>query len=106
MAAAGEFNHIIKILKHNVTRNEYGEQVDTYDTYISTRAKIVNLSAQRSSSNDETFYTDTKQLTIHSYIKLSEYDRVEIDGKQYKIVNTVPIEEYRHNIINIEAINE
>jgi SPP1 family predicted phage head-tail adaptor len=103
---AGFYNKIIKIQKYDVFQNEYGEQKTEKSGSLTTRAKIVNLSALRESINNETFYNDTKQITIHDYVKINEYDHIIIDEKEYRIVNIVKYPEYKHFVINIEIIQD
>lgn len=106
MVSAGVLNHPIEILKVTVSRNEYGEQVDSYDTLIKTRAKILNLSANRQSINNETFYDDVKQITVRYYVKVDEFDHICIDGKEYEINALIPDKENNQKIINISLINK
>lgn len=103
---AGFYNKIIKIQKYNVIQNDYGEQQTVEAGSLTTRAKINNLSALRESINNETFYNDTKQLTIHDYVKVNEYDHIVIEGKEYRIVNIVRYPEYKHIVLNIEIIQD
>lgn len=103
---AGTLNTPIEILKLSTSRNEFGEVVDTYDTIIKTRAKVVNLSASRDSINNETFYSDVKQLVVYMYVNINDFDHIRIKGTEYKIESIIPDEHWNQKTINISKINE
>lgn len=106
MSSAGQYNKVITIRKYDTVINDYGEQKIVPKEDIQTRAKILNLSTQRESINNETFYEDTKQVTIHDYIQLHDFDHIIIDDTDYQIVTWTNFPEYRHKIVNIRKIQK
>ena len=106
MAAAGQFNKVVWIKKIYHEQNEYGDQVEMWKRVMKSRAQIINLSASRTSVANETFYTDTKQLVMYDFVPVTEFDRIEIDEKDYRIITVVKQPEWRQQTLNIELINQ
>lgn len=103
---AGLYNTPIKILKLTVEKNAFNEVIESFNNSISTRARILNLSNNRESVNNETFFADTKQLTVHDYVDVNEFDHVLIKDKEYKILAIVDDIEHREKTINIVILNK
>jgi len=84
---AGSYEWPITILKHQITISEFGDQQDDYVAGQSTRAFIAPNGGQRTDANDEVQYIYRKSITVRSYLDVNEFDRVELNNKQYRILS-------------------
>jgi head-tail adaptor len=84
MVIAGDLRYPIIITKLTSTKNEYNEDVQSYNTHISCKAGVKYQSGQKTLDNKEIF---TKQFLIFSmyYRAVDETMRILFDGNNYKI---------------------
>lgn len=102
---AGGYEDRIKILKHTVVQSASGEQQISYEVIRTTRANVHQTSGNRTDQNSEVFYEYMKTFTVHKYVEVDEFDRIEYKGKQYRILS---IDEDRHlnqKVITTELVN-
>jgi len=78
---AGGYEDRIKILKHTVVQSASGEQQISYEVIRTTRANVHQTSGNRTDQNSEVFYEYMKTFTVHKYVEVDEFDRIEYKGK-------------------------
>lgn len=103
---AGMLNNIIKILSPTISKNEYGEDVETYHVARTTRARVIHNNGSKMNTNDEMVWTQSKQFEVRMYVKVDERDLIEWQHKRFKITYIEDIPEYNQKVINTELLNE
>ena len=107
MKRAGLLNEVIKIFTPSSTVNEFGEKVQKYTQTYETRARVEHNNGNRTTENNEIFYNYQKTFTVRSYVPVSEFDRVEYCGKQYRIITIENrVKEYNDKLLITELIND
>lgn len=108
---AGLLDKTITILYKREVQNKYGEQTVTYgqteaDQY-KTRARVIQVSGNRTDQNNETFYTYIKRFEVRRYVPINEYDYILYNGKKYRILNIDDSNTSLQNkVIDTELVNE
>lgn len=103
---AGLLNEIISIYTPKVTINEYGEEYTSLELKLSTRAREINDSGNRTNQNGDIFYSYTKTFWVRYYIDVDEYDRILWNNKYYRILDINPNKEQQYKEIKTELIND
>ena len=103
---AGRLNEVIKIYHPTVTTNDYGEASEEYKLLYTTRAKVDHNSGTRTVENNEIVFDYTKTFNVRSYVPVTDADRIEWQGKMYRILTTQQRREYNDIMITAELINE
>ena len=103
---AGRLNEVIKIYHPTITTNDYGEASEEYKEVYTTRAKVDHNSATRTVENNEIVFDYTKTFNVRSYVPVTDADRIEWQGKMYRILTTQQRREYNDIMITAELINE
>lgn len=101
---AGLITEVIKVLGVETVTNKYGEKEDKYTLKYTTRANVVQKSANRTDENGQTFYDYIKQFEVRIYVPINEYDHIEYDGKEYRIINIDKNKKLRKIIIDTELV--
>ena len=103
---AGRLNEPIKIYHPTVVYNEYGEATEEYKELYITRARVDHNSGTRTVENNEIVFDYTKTFNVRSYVPVTNDDRIEWQGKMYRILTTQQRREYNDIMITAEMINE
>ena len=103
---AGRLNEPIKIFHPTVNYNEFGEANEEYKEVYTTRAKVDHNSGTRTVENNEIVFDYTKTFNVRSYVPVCDDDRIEWQGKMYRILTTQQRREYNDIMITAELINE
>ena len=103
---AGRLNEVINIYHPTVTTNDYGEASEEYKLSYTTRAKVDHNSGARTVENNEIVFDYTKTFNVRSYVTVCNDDRIEWQGKMYRILTTQQRREYNDIMITAELINE
>lgn len=106
MRRAGLLNEVIEIYKLNVSKNDYGQEVRTWDLKLSTRAKVSYNTGSRDTENSEITHNYTKSFTVRYYVNVEENDQIKWGGKLYRILEIERSREYQQIVINTELIND
>lgn len=106
MAQAGKLDTPITILKHSVTISDFGDQTDTYTPDFNTRANVIPHTGNRTDASDEVQYVYRKTLIIRSYVVVNEFDRVRLNGKDYRILSIDKSRIKNHQSLEIELIHD
>lgn len=102
---AGILNEVINILRLQQSTNDFGEQFDMYVPCCNTRANITPVSGGRTDENHEIFYAHTYKFIIRRYIKIGEFDRIQWQDKQYRVLNIDDDRALNQKIITAELVN-
>lgn len=103
---AGRLNEPIKIFHPTVKYNEFGEANEEYKEVYTTRANVDHNSGARTVENNEIVFDYTKTFNVRSYVPVTDADRIEWQGKMYRILTTQQRREYNDIMITAELINE
>ncbi len=86
---AGRLYHRVKFYPKVTTRDSYGSSDDTWPTAtISTRGEIIHRGGAKTLSNEERFFSKSKELTIRYRRGITETMRVQIDGAEERYAIT------------------
>ena len=83
---AGLLNKVIKFIDNTYVTNDYGEEVITSSTEITTRARVVFKSDNRETSNNEVINVGTLEFTIRDLYDINHHMIIEYNSKQYRIL--------------------
>jgi hypothetical protein len=103
---AGILTENITIKRPTVEKNAYGEEVVSYDTIWTTRARVVHTGGGRTVENESIFYNQTKTLEVRDYVPVDYYDIIEWDGRKYRVIDIEPFKAQQKTSIKIELIND
>ena len=80
--------------------------LEEYKEVYTTRAKVDHNGGARTVENNEIVFDYTKTFNVRSYVPVTEADRIEWQGKMYRILTTQQRREYNDIMITAELINE
>lgn len=103
---ASLLRELVDIYVPNLTKNEYGEQVQTYEKLYTTKAYIRHTYGQRSEENDEIITNYRKTFTIRKYHNLNEKMYVKYQRKFYRILSIEEVPDNQSIILQTELVNE
>ena len=83
---AGLLNEYITFRKRVITRDAYGEQSSAWLNVISTRARVVRMSGNRTMENNEVWHPTAMQFIIRSYHNIDNEMEIVYNGNRYNIV--------------------
>lgn len=103
---AGLLTETISILEKVLITNDYGEETETWVDKYTTKARLVHDGGGRVIVNDEVFYTHAKTFQVRMYVPIEDFDRIQWDGKYYRILN-IEIDRTQNNkTIKAELIDD
>lgn len=103
---AGLLREQIVVKRRTVTRNDYGEEVDTWTDVLTTRARVDFRSGTRMVDVNEVADPHTVTFIVRLNVQVNVYDRIEWRGRLYS-VQSVNEEVTRQQItILAQVINE
>jgi len=82
---AGLLRESVTILRPVVTRNDYGEEVTTWEQVTTTRCRVDFRSGTRAVQTDEVFGATTVVFTLRRFYTLDVYMRLQWHGRLYSI---------------------
>lgn len=103
---AGLLTERINIISPVLTTNDYGEQTTEWEVTYTTRARLVHDNGSRVINNGEVFYAYTKTFEIRDYVPVSNFDRIEWNNVQYRILDIEPDTKKMKKIIRVELVND
>ena len=83
---AGLLNEYITFRKRVITRDDFGEQSSAWLNVISTRARVVRMSGNRTMENNEVWHPTSLQFIIRSYHNIDNEMEIVYNGNRYNIV--------------------
>ena len=81
---AGLLNEYITFRKRVITRDAYGEQSTEWKNVISTRARVVRMSGNRTMESNEVWHPTSLQFIIRSYHNIDNEMEIVYNGNRYK----------------------
>lgn len=103
---AGLLRESVTILQPVVARNDYGEEVTTWEQVCTTRARVDYRSGTRAVETNEVFGPCTIIFTVRRFYDLNVYMRVQWHGNLYSI-QSVNLDEPRQSVIIVaQLVNE
>lgn len=96
----------IDIYRPISNQNEFGEMVQEYRPWYSTRSRIVNNGGSRTLLNNEIFYPYRKIFEVHLYLDIKETDIIHWEGKKYRILSIDLDRNQMKKVIMTELIDE
>ena len=103
---AGLLNEYITFRKRVINRDEYGEQSSAWLNVISTRARVVRMSGNRTMENNEVWHPTSMQFIIRSYHIIDNEMEIVYNGNRYNIVFIDVQRLNQLTTITAELINE
>ena len=103
---AGDMRYKINVIAPTVTRNEYGEEIESWIIVHTLRAAKKSLGGSKTIDNNEIFTTNSLEFTTHYRYNITEKMRIELGSDTYLINNIAEIG-FREGLkITVEKINE
>lgn len=103
---AGLLKEYITILKPNLSKNEYGEQIQEYIKSSETKSQVRFNNGNKSISNDEVVSNYVKTFIVRRYIEVNENYIIEWNKKKYRILSIEDNRQFNYKQIIAELINE
>lgn len=103
---AGLLKEKITILSTNNTTSEFGENTTSWVAKYSTRANVKVNSQDRSTVNNEVFFSTTVEFKVRFYVPVDQWNRIQWNEKQYRILSIIPNKDAQEIKIITELINE
>ena len=106
MVRAGDLRHRVSLQKTVVTRDDYGEQIETWTTYATVWARISPLRGQELIQAQQVHAEATHEVELryrHSStsntLNISQVDRILFGTRILEIVNLLIPDERKRNYI-------
>ena len=77
----------IDIYRPITSQNEFGEMIQEYKPWYSTRSRVISNGGSREITNNEVFYPYRKVFEIHQYVDVKETDIIHWKDKKYRILS-------------------
>lgn len=106
MRAAGKLKEIIEIYSNTITKDEYGQEVETKVLKCSTKADLKHTNGNRELENSEIVHNYNKTLTVRYYVDVDDYDIIKWENKFYRVIDIEPNRDYQFKTITMEKIND
>ena len=103
---AGLLKETISIYRNEFTKNEYGEETEGWRLVTTTRAGLRHDSGTRAVEDGAIVYTAIKTFQVYYYVDVDDFDRIEWNGKMYRILNIDPVIEQQCKFIRTELIQD
>jgi SPP1 family predicted phage head-tail adaptor len=103
---AGLLREKVTILKPVVTRNDYGDEVTTWEQVCTTRARVDFRSGTRAVEANEVVNPYTVTFVIRRFPQLSGYMRLSWHGNLYAIESINSEDHKQQQTIIASVINE
>lgn len=103
---AGSYEYPITILQHQEVVSEYGDQGDRYVNVGTTHAYIQPTGGGRTDAIHEAEYIYRKTFVIRSYINVTEFDRIQFDGKMWRIMSIERDRIKNQKTLQCEIVND
>lgn len=103
---AGLLRDIVTIVSPVVTRNDYGEEVTTWEEVATTRTRVDFRSGTRAVEANEVVNPYTVTFVIRRFIQLNGYMRIRWKGREYAIESINDEGHNQQQVIIASVINE
>lgn len=106
MSFAGIFDEPIEIYDIVSTRNDFGEQVDTFELVYKTRARVSHIGGTRQVINDEIVTPYTKNFVVRFYVPVTDTSQIKYQDKLYRVTSFDKDKNTQQITITTELVNE
>lgn len=103
---AGSLKETIKIIRNKFEKTKFGDEIEIWVDLCSTRAELKHDTGSRLNVNNEILYSAIKTFKVRYYVEVDEFDRIEWNGKQYRIISIEPDRNQRCKYIKTELVND
>lgn len=103
---AGLLTEQITIKRATITKNEYGEDVESISTVGTYRARLLNNNTNRAIENNEIVYDNSKQFIVRIYVDVRDYDLLYHDNRTYRVIDYQKDKQLNQITITAALINE
>ena len=103
---AGLLREVISITAPVVTRNDYGDEVTTYQPFATTRARVVFRYGSRGDINHEVQNPYTVEFLIRTHLDINPKMLITWRGNSYRIVTINYEQQRQQQTIVGEVVNE
>jgi SPP1 family predicted phage head-tail adaptor len=86
LPAAGTLDHVAKIWRRTVTRDDVGGEIETWAIWRTIKVGKRDISADERFRANQEIASDTSVFTAHWLAGLTVQDRMEVDEKMYDII--------------------
>jgi SPP1 family predicted phage head-tail adaptor len=95
---AGKYRHPITFQKQSTTKNEYGERINVWTDYATSRAGFSMISGKENVNSLEIMSEITHKLTIRYMPNITSDLRISYNNKYYKILSVHDYQEMHKEI--------
>lgn len=106
MRAAGKLKENIEIYENTITKDEYGQEVETKTLKATTKAELKHNSGNRNIENNEIIHNYNKTFIVRFYVNVGDYDIIKWENNYYRVLDVEPNRDYQYKTINTEKIND
>lgn len=103
---AGLLREYISIYKPQLSKNEYGEQIQEYERVYQTKSQVKFNNGNRGISNDEVVSNYVVTFIMRRYISIAENYIIQWYDRKYRILSIEDNRQYNYKSVIGELINE
>ena len=103
---ARSLNENIEILRSVKTRDEYGIDKETWQSFAKTKAAVRYMSGSKTVDVQEVFFAETVEFTVRYYLNIRPTDRIKYYCQLYRIISINPDKRNNSQTLVTELINE
>ena len=103
---ASLLREVVYIYVPSLSRNQYGEQVQSYEYLYKTKAYVQHTYGNRQEENNEIVNNYRKTFTIRAYHALNEKMYIRYNNKYWRILTIEPVPNQHDIIVSTELVNE
>lgn len=102
---AGILREKIELYKPVAVKTDFGNTKIEYQFYKDTRCHVQHNAGNKQDSNNEIFYSNSKNFIVRHYVDVQENMRVKYEGKFYSIESITPNKFYNDKEIYATLTN-
>ena len=103
---AGLLNEIITLYRPTITKNEFGEDIETWNTVGDYRARVVHAGGSRTNENSEMVYPYQKTFIVRIYVDIQEDDIIAFKSTRYRVLSIEKSRELQQITVSCIQIEE
>ena len=103
---SSDLKHRIEIYKQHIEKTEFGRTNITYEPRCSCRARVNYLTGNRTTINDEIFYSVDREFIVRSNVPITYSDVIKFENDFWQILSIDNIHEYNDIVIKTTRLND
>ena len=103
---AGLLDTPIDIKRAVVSKNKYGEKVQTYEPVYNTKARVIYNSGNRAVENGEILHNYSITFEVWDYVTVLDTDYVYYEEADYRILSIEHDKHQQKKILRCDKVNE